>query len=153
MNVLYYDPTISGDSGLPGTQVDLETLLSESDFITVHTPLTPETHHMIDRDAFARMKPTAVVVNTARGPVVDPQALYEALKSGQIFAAGLDVTEPEPVPADSPLLTLNNLIIVPHIASASRHTREMMAVMAAQNLIAGLKGERLPNCVNPQVYA
>ena len=153
MNVLYYDPTIPADSGLPGTQVDLDTLLRESDFITVHVPLIPETHHMINRAAFEKMKPTAVVVNTARGPVVDPQALYEALKSGQIFAAGLDVTEPEPIPADSPLLTLNNLIIVPHIASASRQTREMMALMAAQNLIAGLKGEKLPNCVNPQVYS
>lgn len=152
MNIIYYDPTIAPGSGLPGRQVDLPTLLRESDFVSVHTPLTPETHHMINRAAFSQMKPSAVLVNTARGPVVDPAALYEALRDGQIFAAGLDVTEPEPIPLDSPLLTLDNLIIVPHIASASIRTREQMAVMAADNLIAGLKGERLPNCVNPEVY-
>ena len=152
MNIIYYDPTIAPGSGLPGRQVDLPTLLRESDFVSVHTPLTPETHHMINREAFSQMKPSAVLVNTARGPVVDPAALYEALRDGQIFAAGLDVTEPEPIPLDSPLLTLDNLIIVPHIASASIRTREQMAVMAADNLIAGLKGERLPNCVNPDVY-
>jgi glyoxylate reductase len=93
-----------------------------------------------------------VLVNTSRGPVVDLDALYEALKERRIFAAGLDVTEPEPLPLDSPLLTLDNIIIVPHIASASKTAREKMSWMAAKNLIAGLKGERLPNCVNPQVY-
>ena len=98
------------------------------------------------------MKPNAVLVNTARGPVVDPQALYEALKTKRIFAAGLDVTEPEPIPLDSPLLTLDNIIIAPHIGSASEVTRDKMALMAAENLIAGLKGEHLPHCVNPQVY-
>jgi glyoxylate reductase len=98
------------------------------------------------------MKPSAVLVNTSRGPVVDMEALYEALKSKRIFAAGLDVTEPEPLSADHPLLTLDNIIIVPHIASATKTARDKMAWMAAQNLIAGLKGERLPNCVNPQVY-
>lgn len=152
MNIIYYDPTIPEGADLPGSAVDLPTLLRTADFISVHTPLTPETHHMIDAKAFAMMKPTAVLVNTARGPVVDPDALYTALRDGQIFAAALDVTEPEPIPMDSPLLTLDNLIIVPHIASASIHTRERMAVMAAENLIAGLKGERLPNCVNPEVY-
>jgi glyoxylate reductase len=152
MNILYYDPTIAPGSGLPGRQVDLPSLLRESDFVSVHTPLTAETRHMINREAFQQMKPSAVLVNTARGPVVDPDALYIALRDGQIFAAGLDVTDPEPIPMDSPLLTLDNLIIVPHIASASIRTREQMAVMAAENLIAGLKGERLPNCVNSEVY-
>jgi len=94
-----------------------------------------------------------VLVNTSRGPVVDLDALYEALKERRIFAAGLDVTEPEPLPLDSPLLTLDNIIIAPHIASASKTARANMSWMAAQNLIAGLKGDRLPNCVNPQVYA
>jgi glyoxylate reductase len=152
MKVIYYDPTIPAGTDLPGRSVDLDTLLRESDFVSVHTPLTDETRHMIDRQAFERMKPSAVLINTSRGPVVDPHALYEALRDGQIFAAGLDVTEPEPIPMDSPLLTLDNIVIVPHIASASIRTREQMAVMAAENLIAGLKGERLPNCVNPKVY-
>ena len=98
------------------------------------------------------MKPNAVLINTSRGPVVDLDALYEALKEHRIFAAGLDVTEPEPLPMNSPLLTLDNLVIAPHIASAGKITRDKMSWMAAQNLISGLKGDRLPNCVNPQVY-
>jgi glyoxylate reductase len=99
------------------------------------------------------MKTSAVLVNTARGPVVDMDALYDALRSKRIFAAGLDVTEPEPLPVDHLLLTLDNIVIVPHIASASKTARDQMAWMAAKNLTAGLKGEHLPNCVNPQVYA
>jgi glyoxylate reductase len=154
MRVIYYDPTEKkSDSALKARRVDFETLLRESDFISLHTPLTPDTRHMIDAEAFSRMKPNAVLINTARGPVVDPDALYEALKEGRIFGAGLDVTDPEPLPKDSPLLTLNNIIVVPHIASASKTARDQMSWMAAQNLIAGLKGERLPNCVNSQVYA
>jgi glyoxylate reductase len=102
--------------------------------------------------ASAKMKPTSVLVNTSRGPLVDQAALYEALKTKRIFAAALDVTVPEPLPTDSPLLTLENCIVVPHIASASWQTRQKMSRMAAENLIAGLKGERLPNCVNPEVY-
>src|SRR6185369_5181849 len=105
-----------------------------------------------DSQALAKMKPSVVLVNTSRGPVVDLEALYEALKSKRIFAAALDVTEPEPLPADHPLLTLNNVIVVPHIASATNTARDKMSLMAAKNLIAGLKGEHLPNCVNPQVY-
>jgi glyoxylate reductase len=99
------------------------------------------------------MKPTAILVNTARGGVVDSEALYHALKTGEIAAAALDVTEPEPIAADHPLLELDNVIVAPHMASASVATRGKMARMAAANLIAGLEGERLPNCVNPQVYA
>jgi glyoxylate reductase len=153
MRVIYYDPKEKKpDRNLKATRVDFETLLEESDFISLHTPLTPDTRHMIDSEAFSKMKPGAVLVNTSRGPVVDPDALYEALKEKHIFGAGLDVTEPEPIPMDSPLLTLDNLVIVPHIASASTTSRNMMSWMAAQNLIAGLRGERLPNCVNPQVY-
>jgi glyoxylate reductase len=98
------------------------------------------------------MKPTAIVVNTSRGPVIDQAALYEALRDGVIGGAGLDVTDPEPMPADDPLLTLPNSVVVPHIASASVATRARMAQMAAANLLAGLRGERLPNCVNPEVY-
>ena len=153
MQVIYYDPSESRpDADLNARRVDFETLLQKSDFISLHTPLTPDTHHLIDSQALAKMKPSAVLVNTARGPVVDMQALYEALKSKRIFAAGLDVTEPEPLPHDHPILSLDNALIVPHIASASTTARANMAWMAAKNLIAGLKGERLPNCVNPQVY-
>ena len=153
MRVIYYDPTEkAAEPELRATAVDLETLLKESDFISLHTPLTPDTHHLIDSDAFSTMKPNAVLINTARGPVVDPDALYEALKEKRIFGAGLDVTDPEPIPRDSPLLTLDNIVIVPHIASGSKASRNQMSWMAAQNLIAGLKGERLPNCINPQVY-
>jgi glyoxylate reductase len=152
MRVIYYDPTEQQSLDIKATSVDFETLLKESDFISLHTPLTPATHHLIDSKALAKMKPAAVLVNTARGPVVDIDALYDALKSKRIFAAGLDVTEPEPLPADHPLLTLDNIIIAPHMASASTVARDQMAWMAAQNLIAGLKGDHLPNCVNPQVY-
>jgi len=153
MRVIYYSPSAKkAYPDLNATQVDFETLLEESDFISLHTPLTPETRHLIDSEAFSKMKPNAVLVNTARGPVVDPQALYEALKAKRIFGAGLDVTEPEPIPANSPLLSLENIVVVPHIASGSQVTREKMSRMAAQNLIAGLKGDSLPNCVNPQVY-
>ena len=153
MRVLYYDPGEEEPAAeLNATRVDFESLLEESDFISLHTPLTPDTHHMIDSEALSRMKPNAVLINTARGPVVDLEALYEALRDKRIFAAALDVTDPEPLPADHPLLTLDNLVVAPHIASASHTARGNMAWKAASNLIAGLKGERLPNCVNPQVY-
>jgi glyoxylate reductase len=154
MRVLFYDPapvSRAKAAQLNAQAVDLETLLAEADFVTIHTPLNAQTHHLFDQRLFARMKPGAILVNTARGPVVDPLALYQALKGGQIAAAAIDVTEPEPIPPDSPLLELDNLLITPHIASASRATRDKMASMAAENLIAGLKGERLPYCVNPEV--
>lgn len=153
MRVIYYDPSETRqDPDVKATRVDFETLLEESDFISLHTPLTPDTHHLIDSEALSMMKPSAVLVNTSRGAVVDMDALYEALKFKRIFAAGLDVTEPEPLPADHPLLMLDNIVIVPHIASASKTARDKMAWLAAKNLIAGLKGDHLPNCVNPQVY-
>ena len=153
MRVIYYDPNEpKPEPGIQASRVDFETLLAESDFLSLHTPLTADTRHLIDSAALSKMKPTAVLVNTSRGPVVDTDALYDALKEKRIFAAGLDVTEPEPLPADHPLLTLENVTVMPHIASASTRARDQMSWMAAQNLIAGLKGERLPNCVNPQVY-
>jgi glyoxylate reductase len=152
MRILYYDPFHPPGNDLPGEAVSLETLLRESDFISLHTPLNEQTYHLIDKKALDQMKPSAILVNTARGGVVDPAALYEALKEQRIFAAALDVTEPEPIPQGDPLLALDNLIVVPHIASASRSTRQKMSRMAAENLIAGLRGERLPNCVNPEVY-
>lgn len=153
MRVIYYDPSEKiPDSTVDATYVDFDTLLEESDFISLHTPLTAGTHHLINSEALTKMKPEAVLVNTARGPIVDSDALYEALKQRRIFAAALDVTDPEPLPLDHRLYTLDNVIIAPHIASASRATRDKMALMAAQNLVAGLMDERLPNCVNPQVY-
>lgn len=153
MRVLYYDPYCRKEKGeeVGAECVDLDTLLAESDFVSVHVPLTPETHHMLSGEQFKRMKPSAILINTARGPIVDPDALYEALKNGEIAYAALDVTEPEPLPADHKLLTLPNIIICPHIASASITTRTKMATMAAENLIAGLKGEMPPYPVNPEV--
>jgi glyoxylate reductase len=131
----------------------LEQILSQSDFITLHTPLTPLTRGLIGETQFAQMKPTAILINTSRGPVVNQTDLFTALMKKRIAGAALDVTDPEPLPLDSPLLELDNLIIVPHIASAGIQTREKMAEMAAENLIAGLQGRPLPNCVNPQVYS
>lgn len=154
MKVLYHDAVRRSEEEERQLGVEyvseLAELLSASDFISVHVPLLPETRHLIGASEFALMKPTAVLVNTSRGPVVDQKALYEALKSGRIFAAGIDVTEVEPIPADDPLLTLDNVVITPHIASASFSTRKNMALMAAENLLAGLKGETPPNCVNPE---
>jgi len=156
MRILYYDEfrqpeAVEKQLGLEKVAT-LDELLTESDFISLHVPLTEKTKHLIGREQFAKMKPTAVLVNSSRGPVVDQKALYEALKSNTIFAAGLDVTETEPISPDDPLLTLDNVIILPHIASGSYITREKMAVMAVDNIIAGLHGEKLPECVNPEVY-
>jgi glyoxylate reductase len=155
MKTLYYDsvrrPELEKNLGVEFR--DLKTLLGESDFVTVHAPLLPETYHLIGEEQFKIMKKTAIVVNTARGPIVDPKALYNALRNHQIAYAALDVTEPEPIPLSDPLLTLNNILIVPHIASASVATRTKMALMAVDNLLAALKGERPPHIVNPEVLA
>jgi len=154
MRIIFSDPSQAApEPGVNAIHVDLDTLLREADFISLHTPLTDETRGLINVDTLGRMKSTAVLVNTSRGPVVDQTALYEALSSKRIFAAALDVTVPEPLPGDHPLLTLENCLVVPHIASASWRTRARMSLMAAENLIAGLKGEKLPNCVNPEVYS
>ncbi len=152
MNILYYDTVRSqlAEEELGADPVTKDELLERSDFISLHVPLTPDTRHFIDARALRMMKPTAVLVNTSRGPVVDSTALYEALKSGEIFAAGLDVTDPEPLPADHPLYTLDNALIVPHIASASYETRSRMSEMVADNLLAGLAGQLPPNCLNPE---
>jgi glyoxylate reductase len=155
MHILYYDPTrrpeLEAELGVE--YAELDDLLARSDFVSLHCPLTPETHHLIGEAALKRMKPTAILINAARGPVVDPAALVRALSEGWIRAAALDVTEPEPIPPDHPLLSLPNCIVVPHIASATVSTRERMAAMAAENLLAGLRGQRLPYCANPEVYA
>jgi glyoxylate reductase len=155
MRILYHDlqrasPAIEAEYGT--TFMTLEGLLPQSDFVTLHVNLSPETSGLINRERLGWMKPTAVLVNTSRGPVVDSMALADALRSGGIAAAALDVTDPEPIPVDHPLVGLDNCLIVPHIASASRATRGLMATMAAANLLAGVSGERLPTPVNPEVY-
>jgi len=130
---------------------DLDTLLAESDFLCISLPLTAETHHLIGREQLAKMKPGAVLINAGRGPVVDEQALIAALKDGTLHAAGLDVFEQEPLPVDSELLTLRNVVALPHIGSATHETRYGMARDAVENLIAALTGRVEKNCVNPQV--
>jgi glyoxylate reductase len=154
MRVLYHDrvpsPGLEAELGLERTSLDY--LLAQADFVSLHCPLTSETHHLIGERALRQMKPTAILINTSRGPVVDAGALGRALREGWIAAATLDVTDPEPLPPDHPLLVLSNCIVVPHIASATVTARDRMAVMAAENLLAGLQGERMPYCVNPKVY-
>jgi glyoxylate reductase len=127
--------------------VSLEQLLRDSDYVSVHTPLNERTRHLINQETLAQMKPSAILINTARGGVVDQGALYAALQAGRLRGAGLDVTDPEPISLDDPLLTLPNVVIVPHIGSASQRTRDRMARMAADNLLAGLRGQPLPNQV------
>lgn len=152
MRVLYHDVVRREDleASLGIAYVPLEELLAQADFVSIHTPLTPETHHLMNRARFGQMKRSAIVVNTARGPIIDPDALLEALTTGAIAGAALDVTEPEPLPAEHPLLAQPNCLVVPHIASASAVTRGKMAEIAARNLIAGLKGEPLPAGLNPE---
>ena len=152
MKLLYHDVVRQKQSEEElGIQfVEFDRLLAESDFITIHINLTPENYHLMGAKQFDKMKKTSILVNTVRGPIVDNMALYEALRDWKIAYAALDVTEPEPLPAEHPLLTLDNVIVVPHIASASVATRTKMALMAADNLIAGLKGEAPPNPVNAE---
>jgi lactate dehydrogenase-like 2-hydroxyacid dehydrogenase len=155
MKILYHDvhrAEAAVETAFGATFLPLEELLAQADFVSLHVNLTPETRGLINAEKLGWMKATAVLVNTSRGPVVDPRALADALRAGTIFAAALDVTDPEPIPTDDPLLSLDNCLVVPHIASASRATRAKMAEMAAANLLAGLRGERLPTPVNPEVY-
>lgn len=149
MRIIAHSPSLSKDEAaeMGAEKVRLETLLAESDFISLHCPLNSSTRGLINAEALRQMKPSAILINTARGPIVDQAALYEALKTKQIRAAALDVTDPEPMPADDPLLSLPNVIIVPHIGSASIRTRNRMAQMAANNLIAGVESRPLPNAV------
>jgi len=152
MEILYHDleplPSDVSDA-LGATYLRLEELLPRADFVTLHVNLSAVTRHLINEKTLELMKPTAVLVNTSRGPVVDQVALADALRNGVIWAAALDVTDPEPIPMDDPLVGLDNCLIVPHIASASRATRGKMAAMAAANLLAGVRGEPLPTEVPP----
>ncbi|MDE2816511.1 MAG: D-glycerate dehydrogenase [Chloroflexota bacterium] len=153
MRVIYNDVVRREDleQELGLEYADFDTVLKESDFVSLHVPYMPATHHLISTEQLALMKESAILINTARGAIVDPQALYTALKSGEIWAAGLDVTEPEPIPMDDPLLTLDNCLIAPHIASASFNTRNDMSELAANNILAALSGKRPPTILNPEV--
>jgi glyoxylate reductase len=130
-----------------GRGAEFEQLLDEADFISLHCPLTPETHHLIDANALDRMKTTAILINTARGPIVDPRALRWALEAEVIAGAALDVTDPEPLPAEDPLLSAPNLIVAPHIGSATHSARERMASLAVDNLLAALDDRPMPHQV------
>jgi glyoxylate reductase len=154
MKIIFSDPDPNPEKAerLKAKRVSFETLLQDSDFISLHIPLTPETHHLISEEALKRMKPTSLLINTSRGPIVDSNALIKALKDNWIAGAALDVTEPEPLPPNHRLFELPNCLIVPHIGSATWNTRRMMAERACENLIAGLEGRHLPYCVNPGVY-
>ena len=139
----------SSDAGAStiSSEVPLDTLLERSDFVSLHCPLTPSTYHLIDAGALARMRPNAILINTARGPIVDLEALQRALTAGQIAGAALDVTAPEPPKPDDPILSAPNLIVAPHIGSATRVAREQMAELAVENLLAGLDGQPMPHQV------
>ncbi len=145
-------PQPEKEKKLNATQVDLDELLRTSDFICLHAPLTEETANMINEQAFQKMKSSAILINAARGAIVDTQALIRALQEGWIWAAGLDVTDPEPLPPNHPLYKLDNCLITPHIGSATFQIRQTMAKIAIENLSAGIKGIRLPFCANPEIY-
>jgi len=151
MKILFYDviprPEMEKDFG--AKKVDLDTLFKESDFVSIHVPLMKETTHLVNKEKLKLMKKTAYLINNARGPVVDEKALYQALKEGWIAGAGLDVFEQEPTPLDNPLLKLDNVVVAPHISSASYETRSQMAQMVADNLVAFFEGRKPPNLVNP----
>jgi glyoxylate reductase len=150
MDILYHDVARLPDdvtAPLGAAYVPLDELLARSDFVSLHVNLTAETRHLINATTLGAMKSTAVLVNTSRGPVVDQAALAVALREGVIWAAALDVTDPEPIPMEDPLVGLDNCLIVPHIASATRATRGKMAAMAAANLLAGVRGDPLPTPV------
>lgn len=154
MKIFYTDstPCSNAERDLGAVCLPLPELLRRCDFISIHTPLTPQTRGLINEDALRTMKSTAILVNTARGPIVDQRALARALQEGWIRAAALDVTDPEPLPPECPLFSLPNCLITPHIGSATWNTRRRMAELACQNLLAGLAGRQLVHCENPQVY-
>jgi glyoxylate reductase len=154
MNVLYHHPGRRNetlDRELDARRVDMDELLAESDFISLHVPLTPDTRHLFDQKAFRKMKRSAIIINTARGPVIKEEDLVEALNTGEIAGAGLDVYEFEPKMADG-LAECGNTVLLPHIGSATKSSRDGMSTLAAENLLAMLKGDRAPTCLNPEVY-
>jgi glyoxylate reductase len=154
MKVIYHDvyrPPPDVERELGAEYSELDDLLAQADFVSLHTNLSPETHHLINAERLKRMKPTAVLVNTSRGPIVDEAALAEALRDGEIFAAGLDVFEKEPE-VNPALLELENVVVIPHLGSATVDTRIAMGLLAADNLIAALEGKRPPTLINPAAW-
>ena len=152
MKILFYDVVPRPEiEKLGAKKADLDTLLKQSDFVSIHVPLMKETHHLVNEQKLRLMKKTAYLINNSRGPVVDEKALYKALKEGWIAGAALDVFEQEPIPVDSPLLKLDNVVLAPHISSASLETRSRMAEMVAENLVAFFEGKKPPNLINPDV--
>jgi len=154
MHIIYTDRkrNLNIETSTGAKFVSMEELLPQSDYVSLHVYYSPENHHMMDYSRFEMMKPGAYLINTSRGPVVNPAALVWALENKIIAGAALDVFEPEPIPTNHPLLSMPNVVITPHIASAGRSTRVQMAKIAVDNLLAGLSGERLPFCANPEVY-
>lgn len=154
MRIIYHNRNNNeeAENELGALKVSFDELLQQSDVLSVHTSLTPETKGIFNKEVFAKMKPSAIFINTARGPVHNEPDLTEALKNGVIWGAGLDVTNPEPMLPDNPLLDMPNVCVLPHIGSATVETRNAMSRLAALNAIAGLKGERLPYPVNPEIY-
>ena len=154
MKILYHSRTrkrdLEKEYGLK--YASFKRVLAESDFLSIHVPLTPQTNHFIGEKQLQMMKPSSILVNLSRGPVVDTDALHQALTNGTIAGAGLDVFDPEPVPTDHPILCLDNVVVLPHIGSASNRSRRDMHLLAARNLVAGLNGDRLEECANPEVY-
>jgi glyoxylate reductase len=155
MPVLYYDHNICADveKDLGARRVSLEALLRESDFVSLHVPLTEATHHLIGQRELSLMKPTAILINTARGPIVDEAALVHALEEGEIAGAGLDVFEDEPRMHPGLASLYRHVVVAPHLGSATVETRRRMSLLAAENAIAALQGKRPPHVVNPEVYA
>ncbi len=154
MKVLYHSRTRKRDleKEYGFKYASFKRVLAESDFLSIHVPLTPQTNHFIGEKQLKMMKPSSILVNLSRGPVVDTEALHQALTKGTIAGAGLDVFDPEPVPTDHPILGLDNVVVLPHIGSASNRSRRDMHLLAARNLVAGLNGDRLEECANPEVY-
>ena len=154
MTVLYHDfkRDPQAEQEFAARYVDKETLLSQSDFVSLHLPLSSETHHYIGQNELKLMKPSAMLINSARGQIVDQAALLDALKNEQIAGAGLDVTDPEPIRSNDPLLALPQVTVLPHIGSATRRTRAKMAERAAQNLARALNGQTMISCVNPEAF-
>jgi len=154
MDIIYYDyrgRTEIGETVGAKMCSTIDALFEQADFISLHVPLTTETNHLIGISALSKMKDTSILINTSRGPVVDSDALYEALKSRKIAYAALDVTDPEPIPSNHKLMALSNCLIVPHVGTATIETRSRMAVMAAENLLTGIRGEAPKHLVNPEV--
>jgi lactate dehydrogenase-like 2-hydroxyacid dehydrogenase len=154
MNIIYHNRNRNeqAEQEVDAKYLSFDDLLAQSDVLSIHVNLTEETRGIFGKAAFGKMKPNAIFINTARGAIHNELDLLEALKNKTIWGAGLDVTNPEPMDKDNPLLDMENVCVLPHIGSATKETREKMAMMAAENIVAALKGERMPQVINPEVY-